>query len=520
MRSDEKQLAPGRALLLPTAFALGLVVLGVLRPEPAITRAMVGAAGVLFIWAAALFVRARGAGRTLALSVVARKPHYVQSSAQLVLYAYWGYHVPSIRLFYSLIFAQLVFAFAFSSLLAWSRRNEFELGFGPLPIILSINLFLLFRPEWFHWQFAIIALGYLAKEFIRWGKGGRSTHIFNPSSFPLAVFSLVLILTGTTDTTLGIEIATTLFNPPHMHLLIFLVALPAMLLFGVTTMTLSAAVTTYLFGLAYFGVTGTYLFLDSYIPIAVFVGMTLLFTDPSTSPRTESGRVFFGVLYGMGTIAMFGVLRLVDAPTFYDKLLPVPILNMLIQILDRSVTTGPLRVLDLSKVGTALSASRRRLATVAMWVLLFAGIAAAGGVGDGHRGQWVPFWQTTCAEGSQRACDYLAVQQQNLCERGSGWSCNQLGILLVVQMGDEEEALGVWSYGCSLGFSAACDNAARLEVGSTTFASAGLAPSDLPIVLRGSKGPVREQDTAALYVLACERGWTSACGSSFVDPAP
>ena len=171
-------------------------------------------------------------------------------------------------------------------------------------------------------------------------------------------------------------------------------------------------------------------------------------------------------------------------------------------------------------MGTALSASRRRLATVAMWVLLFAGIAGAGGVGDGHRGQWVPFWQTTCAEGSQRACDYLAVQQQNLCERGSGWSCNQLGILLVVQMGDEEEALGVWSYGCSLGFSAACDNAARLEVGSTTFASAGLAPSDLPIVLRGSKGPVREQDTAALYVLACERGWTSACGSSFVDPAP
>ena len=91
---------------------------------------------------------------------------------------------------------------------------------------------------------------------------------------------------------------------------------------------------------------------------------------------------------------------------------------------------------------------------------------------------------------------------------------------MVVQMGDEEEALGVWSYGCSLGFSAACDNAARLEGGSTTFASAGLAPSDLPIVLRGSKGPVREEDTAALYVLACERGWTSACGSSFVDPAP
>ncbi len=105
---------------------------------------------MLLMWVLVLFLMARAAGRTLALTVVARKPHYVQSSAQLVLYAYWGYHVPSIRLFFPLIFAQLVFAFAFSSLMAWSRRDEFELGFGPLPIILSINLFLLFRPEWFH----------------------------------------------------------------------------------------------------------------------------------------------------------------------------------------------------------------------------------------------------------------------------------------------------------------------------------------------------------------------------------
>ena len=71
---------------------------------------------------------------------------------------------------------------------------------------------------------------------------------------------------------------------------------------------------------------------------------------------------------------------------------------------------------------------------------------------------------------------------------GSGWSCNELGILLVLQIGDEGEALSVWGYGCALGFSAACDNAARLAAGSTTFASASLTPSDLPIVLRVAKG--------------------------------
>ena len=56
-----------------------------------------------------------------------------------------------------------------------------------------------------------------------------------------------------------------------------------------TSMTMSAVVTTYLFGRMYFAVTGIYFFYDSYIPIAVFLGMHLLFNDPSTSPRTEWG---------------------------------------------------------------------------------------------------------------------------------------------------------------------------------------------------------------------------------------
>ena len=104
------------------------------------------------------------------------------------------------------------------------------------------------------------------------------------------MFSLALLATGTTGITWGQDIAITQFYPPHMYLFLFLVALPGQLLFGVTTMTMSAVVTTYVFGLVYFGLTGTYYFFDSYIPIAVFLGMHLLFTDPSTAPRTELGR--------------------------------------------------------------------------------------------------------------------------------------------------------------------------------------------------------------------------------------
>src|SRR5262249_5139878 len=154
---------------------------------------------------------------------------------------------------------------------------------------LSTNLFLWFKQDWFFLQFAMIAFGFAVKEFIRWNKDGRQAHIFNPSSFALTIFSLALLLTGASDITWGRDIAVTQFYPPHMYVFLFLVALPGQFLFGVTTMTMSAVVATYLFGLAYYGVTGTYFFFDSYIPIAVFLGMHLLFTDPSTAPRSELG---------------------------------------------------------------------------------------------------------------------------------------------------------------------------------------------------------------------------------------
>ena len=136
----------------------------------------------------------------------------------------------------ALIAAQLLFAYAFDMLLGWSRRDTYALGFGPFPVVFSINLFLWFKSDWFYLQFLMVALGFAAKELIRWDKEGRSAHIFNPSSFPLAVFSLGLMLTGTSDLTWGRDIASTQFYPPHMYLMLFLIGLPGQFFFGVTTM--------------------------------------------------------------------------------------------------------------------------------------------------------------------------------------------------------------------------------------------------------------------------------------------
>src|SRR5262249_19108027 len=151
-----------------------------------------------------------------------------------------------------LIVAQLLFAYAFDILLAWTRRKTYTLGFGPFPVIFSINLFLWFKPDWFYLQFLMIAVGFAAKELITWDKDGRRTHIFNPSSFPLGLFSLVLLLTNSTSISWGQEIANTFERPPYIRPWIFLIGLPGQYLFGVTTMTMSSVLTVVLFNVVYF----------------------------------------------------------------------------------------------------------------------------------------------------------------------------------------------------------------------------------------------------------------------------
>ncbi len=375
-------LSPARALAAPAAFALALAAFaaaGPVRQHPPLAWAVCGAAGALLAWSGALLLRSARAGRTLALDVAFRPQHYVQACAQLAVYLYWGWHWREVYDSAHLIAAQLVFAYAFDMLLTWSRRDRYVLGFGPLPIIFSINLFMWFKPDWFALQFLMVAVGFAAKETIRWTRDGRRVHIFNPSSLPLGLFALVLIATGATEITWGPEIAVTQIFPPHIYLLIFLASLPAQLLFGVVSMTLSAAASTYAFILVWHAATGGHFFSPAAlgggaIPIAAFLGMHLLFNDPSTSPRTELGRIVFGVLYGASIVVLFGLLERAGVPTHYDKLLAVPALNLLIRAIDRAARSDAVRRFDPARLGRNLTPLGRNVAYVAVWAAVFTGM--------------------------------------------------------------------------------------------------------------------------------------------------
>ncbi len=502
----------GKVLAWPIALAFTLSAFALFsRQNAALAASFIGAGTVLLLWSVVLHASARHANRTLTIVFDVRRQHWLQACAQGSVLLYWGWHARIVYTFLPFIVAQLIFAYAFDALLQWSRRDRYPLGFGAFPIIFSINLFLWFRLDWFYLQFAMIAVGYLAKELIRWNRDGRSAHIFNPSSFPLAVAAVALLLTGKSNITYGYIIANTQFDTHFMYLVIFLVALPGQIFFGVARMTLAAVVTLYTISLVYFATTGTYLFYDTHIPVPVFLGMHLLFTDPSTSPRSELGRILFGVQYGVGTALCFVLLSASGLPTFYDKLLPVPLMNLMVRGIDRLTTHGTLAALDPARVGSALSPRQRNLTFTALWAVVFAGLYSVQGVGDKHPGQYLPFWQNACQAGSERACTYAANLTVVYCNSGSGWACNEVGIL---RAGLNQSGTADFQRGCDLGFEAACRNLNRQPNAAEPPAREKPPVVELPLVLRGTKPPLRERDPVKLYALACRQGWTGFCGEN------
>jgi len=512
------QLSARSAFLVNLAFVAGLLVLSqlyVFDARPHVRASIVGAALVLLAASGVLFGLLRR-GQTVTLEVALRPQHYLQACLQGALILYWGYYWREVYHAAPLILAQILFAYGFDSLLSWGHRRTFTLGFGPFPIVFSVTLFFWFKDPWFHWQFVLIATGFLAKEFLRWQRDGRNTHIFNPSSFPLAVASVFLLLFSATDTTWGFLVAQTEFFPPHMYLAIFLLALPGQYLFGVAPMTAAAVTTTFVFSALYYAATGSFYFVDAHIPIAVFLGMHLLFTDPATSPRTLFGRILFGVLYGLTTVALYDLLLAANMPAFYDKLLQVPLLNLSVKWLDRLAASAKLLAIDLASWAAAWAPRRRHLTSMGVWAIAFGGMSATGFLGDDHPGQWTPFWETACAADRREACLNLYFLHDTDCTDGSAWACNEIGILLAERYDNRRFAAAAFDRACAQQFAAACDNAKALASGDRLRHDVPTA-SDYRVILRGSKGPIEERDPAKLYARACEIGWPSACATIASD---
>jgi hypothetical protein len=239
----------------------------------------------------------------------------------------------------------------------------------------------------------------------------------------------------------------------------------------------------------------------------------------------------YGVLYGLTTVLLYGALIFAGMPGFYDKLLQVPLLNLSAKLLDRLARSPLLQRIDpaawlprrsreaansglpsvaSAKEGRALLPQRRHLAYISVWAIAFVAMSASGYLGDKHPGQYVPFWQKACAADARSACEDLYYLEDGHCEDGSGWACNELGILLAEHYANPRRAAMSFERACVLRFSAGCDNTSAITQGNK-FRRDAPTIADYPFILRGSKGPFQDLEPAQLYARACVQGWPGTC---------
>jgi len=390
----------------------------------------------LSAWYLAVWLRDRNNPDGLGCGLRLVAPHYVQACLHLSIYIYWGFYWELVAHNGLLIVAQVLFAFAFEGLLNWSRGRVWQFGFGPLPIIFSTNLFLTFKDDWFVWQFLLIALGFLAKEFITWKRDGSRTHIFNPSAFTLFIFAVVLIGTGQTDKTwvsqLSATLDTRLVDPSsNPYLFLFLVGLVAQFLFQVTLVTLASALMLFALPSIYSAWTGTYWFVDTGIPAAVFLGLHLLITDPATSPRSAWGRFLFGIFYGSSVFVIYGLLDHFGEPLAYDKLLFVPILNLLVIPIDRAGAFLHGRLARKEGLLPKATFWQWNLAHMVIWVGLFAWMYLGEYIESDHPGRQLHHWQANCAVEAPNACQNLTETLTSRCLQGAFAHCSELSNLYI-----------------------------------------------------------------------------------------
>ena len=497
---------------IPLALTAGLFLISYIprvQQNTILIRSFWVAVLVLIAWQAALIIPLNSANGKRGVHLSLRPQHYLQGIVQIAVFVYWGYFWRPVYDHAWLLIAQILFAYAFDILLSWSRQKSYTLGFGPFPIIFSTNLFLWFRDDWFYLQFLMLAVGFLGKEFVRWQRDGKTVHIFNPSALSLGLFSLILITTDTTHLTWGQEIATTLTLAPRIYLFLFLIGLVVMYFFSITLVAGSAAIMLFGSSALYSAVTGVPYFIDSEIPSAVFLGLHLLVTDPSTSPRTSLGKTIFGMLYGIGVFALYSLLGTIGAPTFYDKLLCVPLLNLGVQQIDRlvrNVQGNPV----LRKWRTNWTPASANLVHMVAWVLFFATMTAVGATDGRHRGDSVPFWEETCTRDLSKACQRLIQIESNYCRDNAGWACNELGRHYTegtIVSPDAEHATTYFAQACELRFQAGCFN--LLDDATISLAHPRLI--DLRLLLREAGPNLLGMPEAEIYSRACSHGWSFAC---------
>lgn len=300
-----------------------------------------------------------------------RFTHFVQTLVQFLLFAYWAVYAPLTRTYLSQLGYLVLFAFGVDFVVSALRYKSWYASFGPIPVVFSANLFVWFLGADAPFSYAIVALAISSKHLIH--RGGK--HIFNPSAFGVCVIAIPCLLY---PNRFGeIDLAHALNAPPNMQELVLFVGLVAMARIPLALISLSAFFTSRLLST----ISGESFYVPSVMWAPIFLGISLLVTDPATTPRKPLGQVLFGVTYMLLFSAIATALHARGLAEHWAKMLPIPAVNLLVPVFDRIADAVP------KTQAVALLEPRYNRFHVAAWVaavLLSSSSATKGMFYDGE----------------------------------------------------------------------------------------------------------------------------------------
>ncbi len=290
------------------------------------------AAGALLVWALVLAIRRRFRFSDVELVLRIQPTHFLPAGIQIVLFGYWALYWTEVGEHLPVVLAQLGYAYALDALLGITLYRRWVLGYAPMPVVLSANLFVWFpvAQSWIAILVITVALG--AKAFVL--RGGR--HIFNPSAIGIAVAAVLWL--ALPEVFPHVDIAHELNLPPNMLELMFLLALIPQFLVPVSLISASGLVIMVVLVAAIPG------FRPGPFWPPVFLALLLLATDPATMPRSGLGRVLFGLFIGAGIVLLSTLFEATGRSDFYAKVLPIPAANFLVPWFDRVAESLPARL--------------------------------------------------------------------------------------------------------------------------------------------------------------------------------
>ena len=281
------------------------------------------------------------------VSFQVRPTHLVPAIVQLLILAYWGAHWSGVGRQLAWIPAQIAFAYGCDALFALSGADRWVVGVVPLPIVLSMNLFLWFDGDWFFFGYVLVALAVASRALLLRADG---RHVFNPSALAIGLFGAGFFAFPETY----VDISNQYSFAPNMWETLLLLSLLPLLRFDLVPMSLAAVIGLGLPQLV--SPRGP----NPWQP-AFFLSLTLFAGDPATAPRTPRGRLLSGLVLGVLVGATSRLLVATHQHDFFSKVWPVVAVNLLALRFDRWGARLPARV-------ASVLGPRWRLAHLALWL--------------------------------------------------------------------------------------------------------------------------------------------------------